>query len=135
MIYRCTKENHIHYDRYGGRGISVCEQWRLSFECFYADMGDRPHGKTLDRIDNNGGYNKENCRWATRSEQNANQFHPKRPGKGMQLTHDGKTMTVKAWSEFLGIKVCSIHVRLRQKYPIEKVLSTKPLWANQYYQS
>lgn len=68
MIQRCSKEYDTQHRDYGGRGISVCERW-LKFENFYADMGDIPEGMTLDRKNNDGNYEKKNCRWATRKEQ------------------------------------------------------------------
>lgn len=72
MIQRCTNPKNPAWDRYGGRGITVCDRWRWSFEAFREDMGDRPAGLTLDRIDNERGYEPGNCRWATWVEQNNN---------------------------------------------------------------
>ena len=68
MNQRCNNPNHKKYQIYGGRGISVCNRWK-TFENFLKDMGERPEGKTLDRIDGNGNYEANNCRWATPKEQ------------------------------------------------------------------
>jgi hypothetical protein len=80
MIQRCHNSKHKRYADYGGRGITVCDRWR-EFPAFLADMGERPPGLSLDRVDNSAGYSAENCRWATLSEQNLNRRKPARNKK------------------------------------------------------
>lgn len=106
MLKRCNDPSHYAYKDYGGRGITVCERWER-FENFYEDMCPRPYPKaTLDRIDNNKGYSKENCRWADFSTQNCNTRAQN------LLTIDGVTKNVNTWAKENGISFTLIKARL-----------------------
>jgi hypothetical protein len=118
MIARCTNPTNTHYYLYGGRGITVCEKWK-TFSNFLQDMGVKPTGLSLDRIDNSLPYSPENCRWATVKEQARNKRNNK------FITHMGMTKCVSEWAEYLNIKQSSLNWRLQQGIdPIEAL--TKP---------
>ena len=90
---RCNNSSDIRYADYGGRGIKVCKRWNDSFAAFYNDMGKRPEGLTLERIDNDKGYSPENCKWATYQEQSENKrtYKNNKLGiKGIRMTSNGK---------------------------------------------
>lgn len=95
MKTRCLCPTTPAYQKYGGRGIMICDRW-LKFENFLADMGPRPAGTTLDRIDNNGNYEPGNCRWATKSQQQNN------TRRNVYITMNGRTQTLKMWLRELG---------------------------------
>lgn len=77
MITRCTNKKSSSYKDYGARGITVCPEWRASFAVFYKDMGNKPFGLTIERVDNDKGYSKDNCIWATHTAQNLNKRNSK----------------------------------------------------------
>jgi hypothetical protein len=120
MITRCTNANSNCFYRYGGRGISVSNEWR-NFEKFYADMGKRPNGMTLDRIDNNGSYSKDNCRWATLGEQARNTRRTK------LVEYNGKTQCLKDWANEVGMAYNTLRKRfVLYNWSFEKALTTPP---------
>jgi hypothetical protein len=117
MVQRCTYTKHRHYARYGGRGITICERWQ-KFENFLADMGERPTGLCLERIDNDKGYCPENCKWTTQTAQNRN-----RAGYNVTLTAFGETLCASEWAAKYGMSVQALLRRLRAGWPVEKAIS------------
>jgi hypothetical protein len=118
---RCTNPKRSEFSYYGGRGISMCEEWMHSFDAFYRDMGPRPSSAhSIDRINNDGNYEPGNCRWATRSEQQRNSRRDIR-----LISCNGKSMTLAEWSNHTGLKLEAIRGRLRRRWPIEKALSVQ----------
>jgi hypothetical protein len=106
-IRRCHDPRHWHFDSYGARGIEVCPEWRASFEAFAWHIGPRPSSNhSLDRIDNDRGYEPGNVRWATREEQMSNTRRNRR------ITFAGRTMTLSQWARELGTSRQRLHYRL-----------------------
>lgn len=121
MISRCHKPKDKGYKLYGGRGITVSDRWRNSFENFIADMGFRPSSQhSIDRIDNDGNYEPSNCRWATTTEQATNRRNNHR------ISHDGITDTLKGWSVRMGLPRELLRSRLSRGWPIDIALTTPP---------
>lgn len=121
MIQRCTNPNRNDYKNYGGRGITVCERWsgENGFIHFLEDMGERPKGCSIDRINNNKGYCKENCRWVTPTQQARN------TQKNLLQTYRGKTQCLAEWAEECDIPYRTLQARLCQYgWSIEKALTT-----------
>lgn len=118
MISRCYNPKNKEYKNYGARGIAVCESWKEGFVNFYNDIGDQPQGMTLERINNNGGYKPDNCRWATRKEQLLNQR------RNRNITYKGKTQPLSVWCEELGLLYFRTHGRLTKLgYSIPRAFS------------
>lgn len=116
MVARCASP-HL-WPRYAGRGITVCDRWR-SFENFYADMGPRPSmSHSIDRIDNDGHYEPENCRWATQCQQTRNFV------RNRILTHEGVSAPLIEWSERTGISAISLSHRLSRGWSVTRALTT-----------
>ena len=114
---RCFKESNLDYDRYGGRGITMCKEWADNYESFLNDVGRRPSpNHSIDRIDNNGNYEPGNVRWATRSEQARNKRC------NVNITCYGVTMCLAAWSETVGIHVNTLQNRINKGWAIDKAL-------------
>ena len=120
MKGRCLNRNNKRYNYYGGRGITVCQEWAESFLKFMEDMGRRPYPKaTLDRIDVNKGYYKENCRWTDWITQSQNRR------TAHYLTYKGRTMSMRQWSEETGLPLKRIKSRILQyHWSVEKTLET-----------
>jgi hypothetical protein len=120
MHQRCTNPNHDNFALYGGRGIKICDRWN-SFENFLSDMGERPKGLTIERKDANGNYDPYNCIWASQKRQANNRTTSR------FVTFQGKTKTLKQWSEELKINYPALLARLDKcKWTVEKAF-TKPI--------
>lgn len=121
MRSRCNYSRGPTYRHYGGRGITVCARWS-SFANFLADMGERPDWMTLDRIDNDGPYSPENCRWTTRKVQAQNRR------TAHLVTFRARTQTLMEWCEEFGLTYNTVVYRLRRGWPPERAFS-RPIQA------
>lgn len=117
MKTRCLNPNHKNYDQYGGAGVTICKRWD-DFQNFLDDMGPRPKGTTLDRVNTELGYSAGNCRWATSGEQNRN------VSRNVWITFNGQRMVLEDWASRLGITHSSLRRRLAN-WPLEDAL-TRP---------
>jgi hypothetical protein len=115
---RCSNQHYHNFAHYGGRGITMAEEWRTDFARFYADMGPCPAGHSLDRINNEGNYAPGNCRWADEITQHRN------TRRNVMLTLDGKTATITEWAQRIGVRKTTLHERLRRGWSPERALKT-----------
>lgn len=122
MKARCFNPKNRGYRHYGGRGIRVCKRW-MKFENFLADMGERPAGLQIDRIDNDGNYEPGNCRWATPLENALNTRWSRR------YTFKGKTNNISGWARMMGITSRAMRHRVNF-WPLEQALTAKPIGNN-----
>lgn len=116
MKTRCLNPESRLYAGYGGRGITVCERW-MEFEPFFADMGTPEKGMSLDRIDNNGPYSPQNCRWATRSQQQRNKRST------LLLTYQERTAPLAQWADEYGLPREILHARIKLSWDVERALT------------
>lgn len=120
MIARCTYKSRPDYKYYGGRGITICKRWKDSFLNFLADMGERPAGLTLDRIDNNKGYSPKNCRWASRKEQRINQEK-----RTHMIEFNGDILSLKDWGRRIGVSQGGMMRRFTSGWTTERMVTEK----------
>lgn len=121
MISRCANSNNKSYGNYGGRNIVVCEEWANDINAFakWAYANGYADGLTIDRIDNNKGYNPDNCRWVTMKIQQNNRRN------NVLLTYNGQTHTISEWAKIMCIDYSVIKARIRDGWPVEKALTQK----------
>lgn len=117
MKARCCNPNDKGWKDYGGRGIVICERW-MRFENFFADMGKRPKGKSINRVNNSLGYYKENCKWSSPKEQQRN------TRANVLLTFQGKTQPLIVWTEELKIPMECLRARIKRNWTTERALLT-----------
>lgn len=116
MRNRCTNPKNRAYANYGGRGITVCSEWS-DFARFVEDMGLRPEGHQLDRIDNNSGYSPTNCRWVLQQEN----LNNKRTNRILEFR--GERLTIAQWAHALGFSYRTLNNRINRGWPVERALT------------
>lgn len=116
MIGRCCNPKNSRYKDYGGRGIDISSDWKHDFRKFTEDMGPRPNGFTIERLNNNKGYSKNNCIWATRSTQAINKRNNR------ILTIDGTLLCCAEWSRISGINPSTLNLRLKRGIPAKEAV-------------
>ncbi len=127
MKRRCLNPSRPEYKNYGGRGITVCQRWIDDFQSFWDDMKcPAPLGLTLERINNDGPYSPDNCRWASRAEQCRNQR------SNVLITHKGETRTATDWASHLGIPWQTVFNRIARGMSTEKVLTVGRFWKSRH---
>ncbi len=112
MKRRCINKTNHAYSRYGGRGINICDRWITSFENFYSDMGHKPEGYSIERINNDGNYEPDNCKWATPAEQSKN----KRMYKNNKSGATGVTKVGEKWNVTIRANTILIHVGIFETF-------------------
>ncbi len=123
MKVRCTKEDAKDFPRYGGRGISICERW-LSFENFLEDMGVRPEGMQIDRINNDGNYEPSNCKWVTPRENSNNRR------SSVFIEYMGKKQTIAQWAREIGVGPKTLRNRILSGWTVDNALTLKADYRN-----
>jgi len=116
MKQRCRDKNDPSYKHYGERGILICDRWN-NYANFREDMGEPNGDESIERIDNSGPYSPENCRWATKKEQNRN------TRKNVFVTFDGETKCIGEWAEITGIHIRALHTRIKRGWDIERAFN------------
>lgn len=125
MIRRCTDPDSRAYKWYGAHGITVCERW-MTYANFIEDMGERPVGLSIDRIDNKKGYQSDNCRWTNQKEQMRNSSCAR------FLTFNGETKTYREWEDSIGLSHGLVHSRVKAGFSVEQCLFTGGLRWREY---
>lgn len=120
MLSRCYNLNSPQYEYYGGRGITVCEEWKEDYTAFFYAVGPRPSkNHSIERINTDGNYEPSNCKWATQKEQCRNRRN------NVRYKHQGRNLTLSEWAEILNMKEITLRKRLEAGWPLDRAFSTE----------